>query len=204
MKHNWMGDPTLDSTTHLLWLGTQNQRWNRDARQILAGRGESSVFLREYEKSLKSSPGKGGMTIQLDRDSIKPDSWLASTPTGKCCDCGKLTARTYNGGKYFQCGTCADGCRAVGRKEWHAQLEAKKRASIMKAASSPAAAPQVVTPTEIIPANEPSYETALATGTDAEAIKAAGNQEAAQAAYDAYTETKDTLTQLMSSLENAA
>jgi hypothetical protein len=199
MKHNWMGDPTLDSTTHLLLLGTQNQRWNRDARQILAGRGESSVFLREYEKCLKSSSG-GGMTIRLDRDSIKPDSWLASTPTGKCCDCGKLTTRTYNGGKYFQCGTCADGVKSVGRKEWHAQLEAKKRALLKK--TTPA--PQMITPTEVIPANEPSYETVLATGTDVEAIKAAGNQEAAQAAYDAYTNTKDTLTQLMSSLENAA
>jgi hypothetical protein len=202
-RHNTLYDPSLDSTQHLLWLGTQNSELNQMAREVLAGRGESSIFLRKYEKCLKSDGSKRRGLSRIAREGIKPDSWLAPTRLNNCCDCGKLTARTYNGGRIFQCGTCADSVKAVGRKVWHEQLAAKKRRLLKKTTPEPKQ-PPAIEPTEVIPAIEPSYEDALNESADTEAIKAAGNREAAQAAMDAYTNTKDTLTQLMSNLERAA
>lgn len=172
-------DPTLYSTQYLLWLGTQNLRWNQDAREILANRGERSIFLREYEKCLKSDGSKRRGRTRIDREGIKPDSWLAPTRLENCCDCGELTPCTYNGGKIYQCEQCAAKIKSVGSR---AELKRRQRAADKMA--------QALEAGEIISGHESSFETALNAGADVEAIKALGNQEAAQAGAAAYHESK--------------
>jgi hypothetical protein len=188
-RHNTLYDPALDSTQHLLWLGTQNSELNQMAREVLAGRGESSIFLRKYEKCLKSDGSKRRGLSRIAREGIKPDSWLAPTKLDKCCDCGKLTARTYNGGRIFQCEQCAEGVKYNGRVMWRASLAGRK-AAIKKMNEIKQEQSQAIEPAEVIPDIEPSYEDALNESADTEAIKAAGNREAAQAGFAAYNESK--------------
>ena len=202
MAHKSFAPELLPNKT-LVWRGTLNSRANRESRRILASRGDMSgvQFLANYEIVFKRSVKKPSCLIDFWKHQTRPrvgsSSWLAGREVGECCDCGKITSRTYNDGKYFQCGTCADGVRHNGRALWRASLAGRK-AAIKKMNEAKQEAAQVVEPAEIIPANDASFEDALTSGANTEKIKALGDHEAAQAGMAAYAETKQQLVQAFS------
>ena len=201
-KDHRISDVTLYNDNALIFLGLQNAEWNKDAQDILAGRGRSYRLLRDRERSLaKNAQRKArGFGDRVDFNSIPPSSWLAPRKTGHCRDCNLTTTRRYNG--YWQCEQCASAILNAGsRAEWTiikaAKAEEKRRKQAEKVhdkakekLTETAEQKGGFTPSDVIDAYEAAFEDLLNEGAAPEVIKAAGDREVIQAAQRAYQDVK--------------
>lgn len=127
----WKKDGEALSSNALIWRGQHNRRACEDAIRILRQRGHDGAvqFLTDYQRVFRSTVRTEVNFWRYTPDPAPGSSWLASSRTGSCFDCGQSTDRRYNG--YPQCGRCADGVQNHGgHAAWKRVLEVEKRSPV--------------------------------------------------------------------------